>query len=361
MTPMRTADLEELIRVSLKSLGAEETERSEGITRFRLDAELASRVGQEGLNITFRPAVAAHHPDVDLVSAGSFLYDLILRLVRERGRAASGWLPTDELIQPEERIHKAVPRLAGRALTRVKSGWGTVYLFTFRLGFYSDLQEERLYSVRVDWESGRVRHDVHPWRLVNAAGPPPPGAPATPDGIEPEKAFRMAWVKVEEEVVRLVDKQRRQTQERLQGEVETIETYYRELIAEEKLFREQRITRKGREESDSKIEMLKLEWDRRVLEEKRRLLSEVKVSLSCALKLRTPLDRWRAKTPPGRREPMVDYWIDRHSGEVWTVRRRKRPTVTKRLKGEDESGILLRPIDAAIGVTDDPEPEENPA
>lgn len=358
---MRVAELEDLIRVSLKSLGAEETLREDGITRFRLDRELASRFGQPGLNITFRPTVAAHHPDVDLVSAGSFLYDLILKLVRERGRAASGWLPADDLIQPEERIHLAVPRLAGRALTRVKSGWGTIYLFTFRLGFYSDLQEERLYTVRVDWESGRVRHDVHPWRLVNAAGPPPMGAPATPEGVEPEKAFRMAWVKVEEEVVRLTDKQRRQTEGRLRDEIETIETYYRDLIDEEKLFRDQRITRKGREESDSKIEMLKLEWDRRVLEEKRRLTSEVKVSLSCALKLRTPQDRWRAQTPPGRREPMVDYWIDRHSGEVWTIRRRKRAVAPKRLKGEEESGILPRPTDAPCGVSENPEPEENPA
>ncbi|MDZ4804277.1 MAG: hypothetical protein SGI90_05405 [Candidatus Eisenbacteria bacterium] len=358
---MRIAELEDLIRVSLNSLGAEETGREGGIVHFRLDESLAARFGREGLSLTFRPAVAAHHPEVDLVSAGSFLYDLILRLVREHGRAASGWLPVDESIQPEERIHKSVPRLAGRALTKVKSSWGTIYLFTFRLGFYSDLPQERLYTVRVDWESTKVRHDVHPWRLVDAAGPSPAGAPATPDGIEPEKAFRMAWVKVEEEVARLTDKQNRQVQERLLGEIETIETYYRQLIDEEKLFREQRVTRKGREESDSKIEMLKLDWDRRVMEEKRRLLPEVKVSLSCALKLRTPLDRWRARTPPGRREPMVDYWIDRHSGEVWTIRRRKRAAGPRRLKGTDECGILVRPSDVVIGVPENHEPEESPA
>ncbi|HEX7880803.1 MAG TPA: hypothetical protein VF720_15425 [Candidatus Eisenbacteria bacterium] len=360
---MRIAELEELIRVSLTSLGAEETLREAGIVHFRLDDELAGRFGRERLDLTFRPAVAAHHPEVELISAGSFMYDLILRLVRERGRAASGWLPIDEAIDPEARIHKAVPRLAGRALTRVKSTWGTIYLFTFRLGFYSDLPHERLYTVRVDWESAKVRHDVHPWRLVDAAGPPPEGAPGTPEGVEPEKAFRMAWVKVEEEVARLAEKHRRQAQDRLTEEVETIESYYRQLIEEEKSVREQRVTRKGREESDAKIETLKLEWDRRVLEEKRRLSPDVKVALSCALKLRAPLDKWRAKTPPGRREPMVDYWIDRHTGDVWTVRRRKRgPNVApKRLKGEDEPGIIDRPPDAAFGGPDDPEPEETPA
>jgi hypothetical protein len=32
--------------------------------------------------------------------------------------------------------------------------------------------------------------------------------------VEPEKAFRMAWVKVEEEVARLAEKHRRQAQDR---------------------------------------------------------------------------------------------------------------------------------------------------
>ncbi|TPW09391.1 MAG: hypothetical protein FD129_2219, partial [bacterium] len=65
---MRSAELEELIRVSLHSLGAEETGREGGIVRFRLEEDLAARFGRGGLNLTFRPAVAAHHPDVDLVS-----------------------------------------------------------------------------------------------------------------------------------------------------------------------------------------------------------------------------------------------------------------------------------------------------
>lgn len=349
---MRIAELEELIRTSLLSLGAEEAARDGDVTRFRLGPELAGRFGRPELALTFRPAVAAHHEDVELVAAGSFLYDLILRLVREKGRAASGWLPVDPEIDPAARLLKAAPRLADRKLVRLREEWGTIYLFTFRLGFYFDMPHERLYTVRVDWEQGRVRHDVHPWRLVNAAGPPPDGAPGTPSGPEPEKAFRMAWVKVEEEVAHLTEKHRQGARVRLEEEVHTIETYYRQLIEEEKSIREQRVTKKGREESDAKIEMLKLEWDRRVLEEKRRLTPEVTVALSCALKLRTPIEKWRAKPAPGPRPTVADFWVDRHTGDTWPARRRKKAASPRRLKGNDEPGILPAP------PADDPGPEE---
>lgn len=350
---MRIAELEELIRTSLHALGAEETERGAGITRFRLGDDLSGRFGRPELAITFRPAVAAHHEDVELVAAGSFLYDLILRLVKEKGRAASGWLPADGDLDVEARLKKAAPRLAERTLVRLREDWGTIYLFTFRLGFYFDMPHERLYTVRVDWEQGRVRHDVHPWRLVNAAGPPPEGAPGTPAGPEPEKAFRMAWVKVEEEVSRLTEKHRQGARVRLEEEVHTIETYYRQLIEEEKAVREQRVTRKGREESDAKIEMLKLEWDRRVLEEKRRLTPEVTVSLSCALKLRTPIEKWRARSAPGARPAAADLWIDRHTGDVWAARRKKKSATPRRLKGGEEPGIIPAP------KSEEPGPEES--
>jgi hypothetical protein len=350
---MRIAELEDLIRTSLRSLGAEEAERGGDITRFRLGDELAGRFGRPELAITFRPAVAAHHEDVELVAAGSFLYDLILRLVKEKGRAASGWLPVDPELDVEARLRKAVPRLAGRTLARQREEWGTIYLFTFRLGFYFDMPHERLYTVRVDWESGRVRHDVHPWRLVNAAGPPTEGAPGTPSGPEPEKAFRMAWVKVEEEVEHLTEKHRQGARARLEEEVHTIEAYYRQLIDEEKGVREQRVTRKGREESDAKIEMLKLEWDRRVLEEKRRLTPEVTVSLSCALKLRTPLEKWRARAARGPKTVAADFWIDRHTGDVWPARRKRKAATPRRLKGGEDPGIMPPP------EQQEPGPEES--
>lgn len=350
---MRVAELELFIRSSLLSLGARECPAEAGLARYELDDPLAGRFGRDLLLLTFQSSVAAHHPEAELISAGSFMYDLILRLVREQGRAASGWLKPDLTLDAPARILKAAPRLAGRRLGRVREAWGSVYLFTFRLGFHLDIPHERLYTVRVDLEQGRVRHDVHPWRLVDAAGPPPDDA-APADARDAERAFRLGWERVEEELARLTDRYRQQGESRLNEEIRTIENYYRQLIDEERSLRELRTGRPAaREESDRRIELLKLEWDRRVAEEKRRFSPEVRVELSCALRLATPLARWRAAAGATRREPAVDFWIDCHSGDVWPVKRRRRPG-PRRLKGEGDSSIIpISPVNA------EPEAEEN--
>lgn len=352
---MRIAELEQFIRTSLLSLGARECPAETGLARYALEDPLAGRFGRDHLLLTFHSSVAAHHPEAELISAGSFMYDLILRLVREQGRAASGWLPRDESIDPPGRIIKAAPRLAGRRLSQVREGWGSVYLFTFRLGFHLDTPHERLYTVRVDLEQGKVRHDVHPWRLIDAAGPPPDGAgPA--GGRDAERAFRLGWDRVEEEVARLTGRYQQQGEVRLNEEIRTIENYYRQLIDEERSLRELRAGRPAaREESDHRIELLKLEWDRRVAEEKRRFSPEVRVELSCALRLATPLARWRASAGATRREPAVDFWVDLHSGDVWPVKRRRR-SGPRRLKAEADSAIIPQSLESP-----EAEPEVDPS
>src|SRR5262245_12223072 len=111
---MLKAELEELIRKSLLSLGAEELSRDEGVTRYRLVDGLVERLGREELLLTFSSSVAGHRPDVELISAGSFMYDLILRLVREHGRAAAAWLRPLPDLDPPELIVKAAPRMKDR-------------------------------------------------------------------------------------------------------------------------------------------------------------------------------------------------------------------------------------------------------
>jgi len=325
---MVRAELESLIRTSLKSLGAREVFRAEDVTHYRLEDDLATRFGRDDLFVTFNSSVAAHRDDVELVTAGSFMYDLILRLVRERGRAAAGWLVPDPGLDAEAAIVKAVPRLEGRSFTAGREVWGSIFLFSFRLGFYFDTPHEKLYTVRVDVERRRVRHETHPERLLEAAGPPPPEeAAASPaPAPEPEKAFRMAWGRVEEEVARLTARYQGQGQEEMEEEIRTIETYYRQLIDEEKRVRLQKNTRRGRDESDERIEMLKLEWDRRIAEEKSRFSPDVSVVLSCASCLRTPLAKWRARPGRGSRETAVDVWLDRHTGEAWPAPKRARKT-----------------------------------
>lgn len=313
---MLKARLEELIRDSLAALGGEELERSGGVSSYRLGPELARHLGREELRITFSAGVAAHSPDVELISAGSYLYDLILRLVRESGRSAMGWLPADPGLDAPAAIRRAAARQQGRRFSRIKRAWGSTFLFSFRLGFHFDTPHEKLLTIRVDLERGRVRPEPHLWSLLDAARPHPPEGAGPGGRVQPEKAFRLAWERVEEEVARLTEKYRRQGLARQAEDLQTIEHYYRQLIEEEKRSREQRHTRRARNEAEERIELLKLEWDRRIAEEQSRLLPAVSVSLSCAACLRVPLEKWRAHPEPGRRDA-ADFWVDAHSGDVW--------------------------------------------
>jgi hypothetical protein len=353
---MLKAELEDLIRNALLSLGATELERNEGVTRYQLVDGLVERMGREELLITFSSSVAGHRPDVELISAGSFLYDLILRLARERGRAAGAWLAPRTDLNPPELIVKLVPRLADRRFSRQKATWGASYLFSYRLGFYFDTPHEKFYTVRIDLDRGRVRHELHPDKLIEGAlsEPPDPEVPVAP--TDPERAFRMAWGKVEEEVERLTEKYRQQGESHLQDEIRTIEHYYRQLIEEEKRSREQKNTRRGRDESDQRIELLKLEWDRRIAEEKNRMSPEVSVVLSCASCLRVPLEKWRARAGRGPREAAADFWVDLHSGEAWPAR-------TARKKGKAEKAdrkprLKLVEGEPSPSEGDEPEPAD---
>lgn len=337
---MLKPELEQLIRQSLRALDAEELESAEGVHRYRLLDGLKERLGRDEILITFSARTAAQRADVDLVSAGSYLYDLILRLVRERGRAAAGWLPAQPGLDAPAAILKVAPRLKGRAMKPVKRVWGVVYLFTFRFGFHFDTPHEKLYTVRVDHDGERVRHDVHPWRLVETATPETSETLGAAPRVDPERAFRFAWEKVEEEVARLTARYGHEAEKQLSEEIQTVEHYYRQLIEEEKRVREQKNTKRGREESEQKIELLKLEWDRRVAEEKKRLRPEVTVVLSCAAYLRTPLERWKCAPRAGTREAMAEFWVDLHSGEAWPLRAgRRKPGVARPGRRGDEPGV----------------------
>lgn len=344
---MLKPELEQLIRQSLRALAADEVESADGVHRYALTDGLAERLGRSDMLITFSARTAAHREDVELVTAGSYLYDLILRLVRERGRAAAGWLAPQPGLDAPAAICRVAPRMKGRPTKRLKAGWGVVYLFTFRFSFHFDTPHEKLYTVRVDHDGERVRHDVHPWRLVEPAAPEAPEAWGPLPRIDPERAFRFAWEKVEEEIARLTARYGHEAEVLLKDEIQMVEHYYRQLIEEEKRAREQKNTRRGREESEQKIELLKLEWDRRVAEEKKRIRPEVSVTLSCAAYLRTPLERWRCLPRPGSREAVSEFWVDAHSGEAWPARSIRRKSAAAR-------GRTATPdADAAVGSSDE--------
>ena len=136
--------------------------------------------------------------------------------------------------------------------------------------------------------------------------------PAPPDVAE---AFRCAWEVVQDHVEARVGAIQRRGQETLERELSTVERYYRQLIEEEKAVLKGRGNKRAQEESRRKIDLLKVEWERRVKEETERLKPQVVANLSAAAQVRTPLERWSCLVGEGA--PPRELWIDLARAEAW--------------------------------------------
>jgi hypothetical protein len=99
--------------------------------------------------------------------------------------------------------------------------------------------------------------------------------------------------------------------------VEIVEKYYRQLLAEEKRLLKTRATKRGQEESRGKIDLLKLEWERRVKEETLRLEPQVVATLSAVARLWVPLERWTCRLNGGAPPRDRDIWVDLARAEAW--------------------------------------------
>jgi hypothetical protein len=141
-----------------------------------------------------------------------------------------------------------------------------------------------------------------------------------------DAAFDAAWGVIQDEVAARIHAIQQEGRSAVAEKIATVERYYRQLLAEEKRLLKTRASRRSEQETRNKIDLLKLEWERRVKEETERLKPQVIANLCAVARAWVPLERWRCtlKTPGGTGEK--DIWLDLARGEAWEapVRRGKR-------------------------------------
>jgi hypothetical protein len=281
-----------------------------GVYTVRLGPELAEALRREELRLTFNKRLAGK--DVELASPGSWLNDQLLQMARSRGRVTLGFLPPREDL---DRAHAvgARRRLTIRLEEQVARRYGVLLQFSFRVSFYTQPLQEEVLHVLYDAERNRVLgRSVPPAALQ--------GAPDT-DGFEPaprvnvDRAFRTAWDAVQDAVERRVRTLEEEGRSDHQERLGTVERYYRQLIQEEKRLLKSHTARRAQEETRHKIELLKLEWRRRVKEETERLRPQVVAHLASVAEIRVPLELWRCREVKGG--PGRSFWIDLARGESW--------------------------------------------
>ena len=294
----------------LERTGSKLETAGEGVFACALGDELARFLGRPMVTFTFLRR-AAMNGRADLAAPGSWLHDQLLRFARDRGRVAAAYLEpradVDARGVAAERLNTPVAEL-----TRLEQRYGSLLVFTFRIFYYSEPAAEVLLHVAYDAERGRVARRGLP-RLLSEACPEVHhngyhAAPLPDVGA----AFAAVWSTVEDEVELRVRGLEEAGRTAYEARIRIVEDYYRNLLAEEKRLMESRASRKGHDESKGRIDLLKVEWERRMKEESDRLRPQVVARLCAIAMLQVPLERW------GKESGGISAWIDVARGESWT-------------------------------------------
>jgi hypothetical protein len=294
----------------LERTGSKLETTGEGVFACALGEELARFLGRPMVTFTFLRR-AAMNGRADLAAPGSWLHDQLLRFARDRGRVAAAYLePRSDLDARQlAALRLSIPP---DDLTLLEQRYGSLLVFTFRIFYYSDPAAEVLLHLGYDAERGRVARRGLPRLLTEArpvvnhngyhAGPAP----------DVGAAFAAVWNAVEDEVELRVRSLEEAGRTAYEARIRIVENYYRQLLAEEKRLMESRASRKGHDESKGRIDLLKVEWERRMKEEADRLRPQVVARLCAIAMLRVPLERW------GKDGAGMGAWIDVARGESWS-------------------------------------------
>lgn len=314
----------------LQAAGAASADRGDGTYDVELGPTLSTQLKRTSLRMTFRKRLALRE-GIESAAPGSWLHDQLLRYARERGQVVRPYLVAREDI---DRAAVLAQRRRGfrEPETLRNRRYGNVIQLSFRVAYYSEPPRETVLHLAYDEERGKhlARPVARP--LVWDARPAPEADIDPAPKPDLAAAFHGAWERVQDEVETRVNKLEQEGRELLEKELRTVERYYRQLIDEEKRLLKSRSSRRGQDESREKIDMLKLEWQRRVKEETDRLRPQVVASLSAVAVIQTPLELWRCRFEDGSTR---DLWLDLARGDSWEARKpatRRRSKARKRAR-----------------------------
>ncbi len=291
--------------------------RSEGgVHEYRLGDGLGEYLEREELAFTFRKRTATAR-NVELASPGSWLHDQLIRYARERGRIVVFHLAARDDLDRESLVRRRRKNLVELNKRRERR-YGSLLLFHFRVLFYSEPPEQRLVTVAYDAERKRVVNRPPSRKTLLEAPSDPEEGFANAPRPDIKTAFHAAWDALQDRIETRVESLQHEGRDFFERELETVERYYRQLIAEEKRIEKTRSSRRGQEESRRKIDLLKLEWERRVKDETERLKPQVVAHLSAVALVRVPLERWAITEEEGGAARKGEVWVDLARAEVWT-------------------------------------------
>jgi hypothetical protein len=292
------------------------------VTEVALNPELASEFHRDRLLLCFDKRTLEQHPEAELATAGSRVYDQVLQLCRRGGRFSvqyarleHPWRGFEALPEPV-RFVNATPRVAAS-----DPQYHAVVLFNFSVSYRSVAVSDEIVSLGYDAYFQRGAADVDfylPHWLDFAAKKPLELRCVEPPPVG--EFFPGVCRALDLRIRRKVQRIKRQSRRLLQQEIQSIEGYYRQLIAEEKANRERRgrLPRRAQEEGGDRIELYQLDWKRRIAEETKHYEPSVVIGLFSVGKVYVPRSILRltlgSEGPAGDRRLAMNHATGRVEG-----------------------------------------------
>jgi hypothetical protein len=234
--------------------------------------------------VAFERKALGHYPDARLAIQGSPFYLRLLDLARGAGGTARVFTPSVEPLP----IAAGPPLIEGDKVTWTvgETAYHPHLVFNFAISYQSVVTSDDLISIGYDVVRDRFRdpavvealHSV--WSETLAE--PPEGWTQVP-APEPRSVLPRVLEVVDHRIHKKASRARRNTQRYLDREIQNVEDYYRQLIAEEKEA-QNRLSNsssspKEASEREKRIRRYQLDWKRRIQEETRHHQCRVHIRL----------------------------------------------------------------------------------
>ena len=256
--------------------------------------------GEEHL-LTFQRRMAGRN-GAELAAPGSWLMDQLLHYAGEWGRTAQAFVPSP----PGDRKFRSESQ--GTPTELLEKRYLPIFQYSWRIHYYTTPPEQEV--IGLAWHPGtqRVLRRGFQGLLKNALPEPQSGFQRSliPNPREGLQATWQALEKdVETRVAALADGKKHE------AEIESLGRFYNQLIQEEKLALRGAKTQRVRQEAEEKLDLLKLEWERRISEVQARRHPQVVAGLCAVALIHVPAELWARE---GGGEPL---WLDPVRGDTW--------------------------------------------
>ncbi len=286
---MKTRQLRGFLEDFLAFQGVETERRGEDLMVVRPPKRLAAAIGAQERVLAFNLKGLAEDPRSELGTVGNPIFDRILELALETGRAGERFVkpgPSARKVPPPD-SHFHFPSPTVRVGPPIRT-YTPIYFALFRIEYSHEELPDELEIIAVDSVSHlalpQMPELVDYWEgLESEPAPDRKPQPAYPMPIE---IVRMSLHLLEKRLRKRLTKIRRDAEEHMLHETENIKAYYTQLIEETRnAGRRWVLPAGGREE---RIRLLQLDWKRRVEEAQQYWRPHLDIRLSAVAAVQVP-------------------------------------------------------------------------